>query len=267
MFNECLHLDTHKALIHVFFSMRSTKRVEGVTDIGLAARPIRRVGVLGGGLMGSGIVTSLILSGHEVLLKEVNEKFLNAGMDRIQSNLQSQVKKGRLRKEAAAKAFSLVKGVLDYSAFNTLDLVIEAALEDIPLKQQIFSDLERHCSSNCILATNTSTIDIKIVGAKTHAADRIVGAHFFSPAHLMPLLEIVRSDQTSKQVKCVLLSMASTECSSATGPGGSVGVVIEHQENSSPCRQLHWICCQSCVLSIHHGCLFVSRSWSGSLSH
>lgn len=150
--------------------------------------------------MGSGIATSLILAGCEVLLKEINETFLKNGLIRIQSNLQSLVKKGRLRKDAAARAFSLVKGVLDYSEFGNLDMVIEAALEDIALKQQIFADLEASCNRGCILATNTSTIDIKVVGQKTAAADRIVGAHFFSPAHLMPLLEIVRSDQTSKQV-------------------------------------------------------------------
>ncbi len=180
--------------------MRSTKRVKGITDIGLTPRPIRRVGVLGGGLMGSGIATSLILAGCQVLLKEINETYLQNGLKRIQANLQSQIKKGRLRKDAADRAMALVRGVLDYGDFKNLDMVIEAALEDIPLKQQIFADLEEHCNEQCILATNTSTIDITVVGQKTRAADRIVGAHFFSPAHLMPLLEIVRSEHTSKQV-------------------------------------------------------------------
>jgi len=208
-FVKCLGLDTHKALIHVFFSMRSTKRIKGITDIGIRPRAISRVGVVGGGLMGSGIATSLVLAGCKVLLKEINENFLKSGLDRIQSNLQSQVKKGRIKKDAAARAFSLVTGVLDYNDFRSLDMVIEAVLEDIPLKQQIFADLEQRCNDECILATNTSTIDIRVVGEKTTAADRIVGAHFFSPAHLMPLLEIVRSDQTSKQVLVDTLELSS----------------------------------------------------------
>jgi len=208
-FVKCIGLDTHKALIHVFFSMRSTKRVKGVTDVGLQPRSISRVAVLGGGLMGSGIATSLVLAGCKVLLKEINESFLKSGINFIQANLQSQVKKGRIKKDAAAKALSLVTGVLDYNDFGSLDMVIEAVLEDIPLKQQVFSDLEKFCNEKCILATNTSTIDIRIVGEKTGAADRIVGAHFFSPAHLMPLLEIVRSDQTSKQVLVDTLELSS----------------------------------------------------------
>ncbi len=81
--------------------------------------------------------------------------------------------------------------------------VIEAAVENIPIKQQIFADLEKACSAECILSSNTSTIDISLVGKKTSAADRIVGAHFFSPAHIMPLLEIVRTTETSKQVCCM----------------------------------------------------------------
>lgn len=90
-----------------------------------------------------------------------------------------------------------MRSVTDFSGFEFADMVIEAATENLALKQQIFADLERLCKRDCILATNTSTMDITLVGAKTRALDRIVGAHFFSPAHIMPLLEIVRSEYTS----------------------------------------------------------------------
>eukprot|EP00210_Caulerpa_lentillifera_P001123 g1082.t2 len=209
LFEKCRTLDTHKALVHVFFSTRSTKRVTGVTDLGLVPRAIKSAGVIGGGLMGSGIATALVLADIPVLLKEINQQFLNSGLDRIKNNLQSQARKGKLPMEAANKAFSLVRGVLDYQQFNSVDLVIEAALEDISLKQKIFSELERVCKKDCILATNTSTIDLELVGNSTTAADRIVGAHFFSPAHLMPLLEIVRSKHTSKQVLIDTLALSS----------------------------------------------------------
>lgn len=194
-------LDTHRALVHIFFAQRATKRVRGVTDAGLNPRPVKRVAVLGGGLMGSGIATACVLAGCEVLLKEVNEKFLAAGMDRIKANLTSRVKKGRMSEANAAAAMARVKGVLTYDNFKSVDMVIEAVLEDIGLKQRIFADLAAACRPDAILSTNTSTIDIELIGAKVPAAlDRLVGAHFFSPAHVMPLLEIVRTPKTSAQV-------------------------------------------------------------------
>ncbi|KAI3432440.1 hypothetical protein D9Q98_003993 [Chlorella vulgaris] len=193
-------LDTHKALVHIFFAQRSTKKIKGVTDAGLRPRPIKRVAVLGGGLMGSGIATACVLAGIEVLLKEVNQKFLDAGLGRIQSNLTSRVKKGRMTESAAKAAMSLVQGALDYTGFGNVDMVVEAAIEDVKIKQEIFAELERCCRKDAILSTNTSTINIELVGAKTTCPDRILGAHFFSPAHIMPLLEIVRTNATSKQV-------------------------------------------------------------------
>ncbi|GBF93062.1 hypothetical protein Rsub_05673 [Raphidocelis subcapitata] len=201
-------LDTHKALVHIFFAQRSTKKVRGVTDAGLKPRPMRVVAVLGGGLMGSGIATALALAGVDVILKEVNQQFLDGGMGRVKANLASRVKKGKMAQAAADATLARVKGSLDYASFGSCDMVIEAVIEDIPLKQRIFADLEAACRPDAILATNTSTIDIDLVGAKTRAQDRIVGAHFFSPAHIMPLLEIVRTKSTSKQVVLDTLALA-----------------------------------------------------------
>ncbi|KXZ50410.1 hypothetical protein GPECTOR_16g584 [Gonium pectorale] len=185
-------LDTHKALVHIFFAQRSTKKVKGVTDVpGLRPRPIRTVAVLGGGLMGSGIATALVLAGKNVILKEVNQGFLDGGLGRIKANLNSRVKKGAMSTEAAAAALSRVTGALDYSGFGAADMVIEAVIEDIGLKQRIFADLEKACRPDAILSTNTSTIDIELVGAKMGGgssgpgASRLLGAHFFSPAHAL----------------------------------------------------------------------------------
>ncbi|KAB1213968.1 Glyoxysomal fatty acid beta-oxidation multifunctional protein MFP-a [Morella rubra] len=181
--------------------------VPGVTDIGLVPRRVTKVGVLGGGLMGSGIATSLILSGYPVILKEVNDKFLQAGLARVRANLQSRVKKGKMAHEECEKTISLLKGVLNYESFKDVDMVIEAVIEKVSLKQQIFSDLEKYCPPHCILGSNTSTIDLNLIGERTKSQDRIVGAHFFSPAHVMPLLEIVRTKQTSSQVIVDLLDV------------------------------------------------------------
>ncbi|KAK9671744.1 hypothetical protein RND81_12G051400 [Saponaria officinalis] len=199
-FEQLLRSDTCKSLVHVFFSQRGTSKVPGVTDLGLSAKQIRKVAVIGGGLMGSGIATALILSNYSVILKEVNEKFLEAGIGRVKGNLKSRVKKGKMTQEKFEKTMTLLQGALDYESFRDVDMVIEAVIENVSLKQQIFTDLEKYCPSHCILASNTSTIDLNLIGEKTHSQDRIVGAHFFSPAHIMPLLEIVRTQKTSPQV-------------------------------------------------------------------
>ncbi|XP_027329967.1 peroxisomal fatty acid beta-oxidation multifunctional protein MFP2 isoform X1 [Abrus precatorius] len=207
-FEGLVRSDTCKSLVHIFFAQRGTSKVPGVTDRGLIPRHIKKVAILGGGLMGSGIATALILSNYPVILKEVNEKFLDAGINRIKANLQSRVKKGRMTQENFEKAFSLLQGTLDYESFRDVDLVIEAVIENVSLKQQIFADLEKYCPPHCILASNTSTIDLNLIGEKTKSRDRIVGAHFFSPAHVMPLLEIVRTKQTSPQVVVDLLDIS-----------------------------------------------------------
>ncbi|KAK4759182.1 hypothetical protein SAY87_022313 [Trapa incisa] len=199
-FQGLLHSDTCKALVHIFFAQRGTSKVPGITDKGFMPRKVTKVGVVGGGLMGSGIATSLVLSNYQVILKEVNEKFLEAGVGRVKANLQSRVKKGVMTPEKFEKTMTLLKGVLDYESFRDVDMVIEAVIEKISLKQEIFSDLEKYCPPHCILATNTSTIDLNLIGEKTRSHKRIIGAHFFSPAHVMPLLEIVRTQHTSPQV-------------------------------------------------------------------
>ncbi|XP_039020728.1 peroxisomal fatty acid beta-oxidation multifunctional protein MFP2-like [Hibiscus syriacus] len=206
-FERLLKSDTSKSLIHVFFAQRGTSKVPGITDRGLVPRRVKKVAILGGGLMGSGIATALILSNYSVILKEVNEKFLETGIGRVKANLQSRVKKGIMTQEKFEKTISLLRGVLDFESFRDVDIVIEAVIENVSLKQQIFADLEKYCPPHCILASNTSTIDLNLIGKSTKSQDRIIGAHFFSPAHVMPLLEIVRTEHTSPQVIVDLLDI------------------------------------------------------------
>ncbi|XP_008800762.2 peroxisomal fatty acid beta-oxidation multifunctional protein-like [Phoenix dactylifera] len=210
VFKELVLSSTSKGLVHVFFAQRATSKVPNVTDVGLRPRQIKRVAVIGVGLMGSGIATTLILNNISVILKEIDSKFLHKGLKMIEANLEGLMKKGSLTQDKMNKALSLLKGVLDYSEFKHVDMVIEAVIESVSLKQSIFADIEKLCPPTCILATNTSSIDLNIVGERTHSQDRILGAHFFSPAHLMPLLEIVRTEKTSPQVIFDLMTVGKT---------------------------------------------------------
>ncbi|XP_059634955.1 peroxisomal fatty acid beta-oxidation multifunctional protein AIM1 [Cornus florida] len=207
VFKELVISNTSKGLVHVFFAQRATSKVPNVTDVGLKPRPVKKVAVIGGGLMGSGIATALILGNIYVILKEVNSEYLQRGIKIIEANVRGLVTRKKLAQDKADKALSMLKGVLDYSEFRDVDMVIEAVIEKVPLKQTIFSEIEKACPPHCILATNTSTIDLNLVGEKTSSQDRIVGAHFFSPAHVMPLLEIVRTEKTSAQVILDLMTV------------------------------------------------------------
>ncbi|KAK9071962.1 hypothetical protein SSX86_008393 [Deinandra increscens subsp. villosa] len=207
VFNELVVSNTSKGLCHVFFSQRATSKVPNITDIGLKPRPIKKVAVIGGGLMGSGIATTLILSNINVVLKEVNSEYLIKGIKMIEANIRGVIARKRLAQSAADKALSMIKGVTDYLEFKDVDMVIEAAIENVQLKQEIFSEIEEACPPQCILATNTSTIDLNLVGRKLRSQDRVVGAHFFSPAHVMQLLEIGRTEKTSAQVILDLMTV------------------------------------------------------------
>ncbi|XP_027193273.1 peroxisomal fatty acid beta-oxidation multifunctional protein AIM1 isoform X2 [Cicer arietinum] len=226
VFKKLVLSETAKGLIHVFFAQRTISKVPGVTDVGLKPRNVRKAAIIGGGLMGSGIATALLLGNIRVILKEVNSEYLQKGLKTIEGNIRSLVTRGKLSKQKGDGALSLLKGVLDYNEFKDVDLVIEAVIEKLSLKQEIFSDLEKICPPHCILATNTSTIDLNNIGEKINAQDRLIGAHFFSPAHIMPLLEIVRTNKTSAQVILDLLTVGKIIKKSSVVVGNCTGFAV-----------------------------------------
>ncbi|GAU37216.1 hypothetical protein TSUD_144500 [Trifolium subterraneum] len=226
VFKKLVLSETAKGLIHVFFAQRTISKIPGVTDIGLKPRNVRKAAVIGGGLMGSGIATALILGNIRVILKEVNSEYLQKGLKTIEANVRGLVTRKKLTQQKAEGALSLLKGVLDYTEFKDVDMVIEAVIEKISLKQEIFSDLEKICPPHCILATNTSTIDLNIIGEKISSQDRVVGAHFFSPAHIMPLLEIVRTNKTSAQVILDLITVGKVIKKSPVVVGNCTGFAV-----------------------------------------
>ena len=226
LFKKLVLSETAKGLIHVFFAQRTISKVPGVTDSGLKPRNVRKAAVIGGGLMGSGIATTLLLGDIRVILKEVNSEYLQKGLKTIEANVRGLAARKKLTQQKAERALSLLKGVLDYTEFKDVDLVIEAVIEKVSLKQEIFSNLEKICPPHCILATNTSTIDLNIVGEKISAQDRVIGAHFFSPAHIMPLLEIVRTNKTSAQVILDLLNVGKIIKKSSVVVGNCTGFAV-----------------------------------------
>ncbi len=179
---------------------------------------ISKVAVVGAGTMGSSIVTALIGAGYEVLLKDINQNFLNSGLDRIEKYQASKVKKG-LSEEKAREERARVNTTLEYGAFSSVDLVIEAASEDINIKSAVFKDLEKACRPEAILASNTSSLSISQIGAQISSAQRVIGLHFFNPAHLMKLVEVIPGLQTSPNTVATSLAFVQSL--------GKLGVRVE----------------------------------------
>lgn len=181
--------------IHMFFATRKVgkPRIKGDPNPKKLGKLPKSVGIVGGGLMGAGIAASALLANIPVVIKELNDKFAQDAKKRVERNLG---KRGKSK-------LSLLKVSSNFSDLANVDIVIEAALEKPSLKQEIFSCLEKVCRPDCILATNTSTINLDLIALGAPNAQkegRIIGVHFFSPAHKMPLLEVVRTDCTSAQV-------------------------------------------------------------------
>ena len=158
---------------------------------------IRQVAVIGAGTMGRGIVISLASAGLSVLWLDSNAPTLDAGLSAIEQIWSQQVVKQRISQPEAEASRQRVHAVHDYAALAEVDLVIEAVYESLELKQEIFRVLDRHLKPQAILASNTSALDIDAIAAVTARAQQVLGLHFFSPAHIMKLLEIVRGAQTS----------------------------------------------------------------------
>ena len=160
---------------------------------------IRVVGVIGAGTMGNGIAHAFACSGYEVLLCEVEQRFLDRGLETLRNNLEREAAKGRIPEEAASVAFVRVTGVLDRERLAECDFVVEAATEKFEVKKAIFADLDRLTRKEVILASNTSSIAITKLASVTGRPDRVIGMHFFNPVSTMKLVEEVRSKATSQE--------------------------------------------------------------------
>jgi 3-hydroxyacyl-CoA dehydrogenase len=164
--------------------------------------------VIGGGTMGGGIAMNFANAGIPVVLKEINEAALEKGLEIIRSNYNATVTKGRMSAEQMQDRLSIISGTIDYSGVGDCDLIIEAVFENMALKKEIFGELDKVAKAGAILASNTSTLDIDEIAKATNRPGDVIGWHFFAPANVMTLLEIVRGEATSKEVIATSMAMA-----------------------------------------------------------
>jgi 3-hydroxyacyl-CoA dehydrogenase len=207
LFLECKESPQSSGLRHAFFAEREVAKVPGIGK-GTAVRDVQRVAVLGAGTMGSGIAYACLGAGCRVHLLDNDEAGLARGEAAIRKLFEGGIARGKLTEAHAAEGQQRLDTTRDYGDIADADLVIEAVFENMSIKKEVFGKLDAVCKSGAILATNTSTLDVDAIAAATTRPQDVIGLHFFSPAHVMRLLEIVRGEKTSDDVIATALALA-----------------------------------------------------------
>ncbi len=206
-FMELVSSSHSKAQRHLFFAERAATKVDGI-DKTTPIRKINHVGVIGGGIMGCGIAINFLSAGMAVSLLEISNEAVAAAGEKIRNIYQSMVNKGRISEEQMQTAINQLNLITDYDGLSNSDLIIEAVFEDLNVKKEVFRKLDNIAKEGAIIATNTSFLDINEMANVTTRKSDILGLHFFSPAHIMPLLEIVKTDDTSNEVIATAFQLA-----------------------------------------------------------
>jgi 3-hydroxyacyl-CoA dehydrogenase len=195
-----------KALRHMFFAERQTSKIPDVPE-STPVREIKKAAVVGAGTMGGGIAMSFANAGIPVVIADVSQEALDKGMQKIRSNYEATVKRGRLKPEEMEKRYALIQPSVDLNALRPADIVIEAVFEKMEVKQDMFKKLDAVMKPGAILATNTSTLDVNKIADVTKRPQDVIGTHFFSPANVMRLLEVVRGAKTAKDVLATTMKL------------------------------------------------------------
>ncbi len=207
LIQQCLPSPYAKALQYAFFAERQAGNIPGISpDIKL--RDVRTVGVLGAGTMGTGITLAFLQAGFPVTIVEMKQEPLDAGVKRIRETIEGNVKRGRITEEQGKAIFANLKPSLNMADFATVDLVIEAVFESMAIKKEVFGKLDQICKPGAILASNTSTLDVDEIAASTKRPQDVLGLHFFSPANIMRLLEIVRGKATAPDALATAMALS-----------------------------------------------------------
>jgi len=196
-----------KALRHAFFAERAASKIPDVPE-DTPVRPIQKVAVIGAGTMGGGISMNFLNAGIPVTILETSQEALDRGIGVMRRNYEAQVKKGKLAQDKYEQRMGLLSTTLSYDDIRDADLVIEAVFEDINVKEQVFRKLDEVMKPGAILATNTSTLDVNRIASFTKRPQDVIGTHFFSPANVMKLLEVVRGEKTAKDVLATVMQLA-----------------------------------------------------------
>ena len=207
LFMECMQSPQSAGMRHIFFAERQAAKVDGLSKE-TPRRPVDSVGVIGGGTMGGGIAMSFANAGIPVTMIEISDEALQRGLAIVARNYAGSVKRGKISEEQATACRGLISGSTDYAALADVDMVIEAVFEDPDLKKKIFTQLDAVCKPGAILATNTSYQDVDAIAAVTARPEDVIGMHFFSPAHIMKLLEVVRGEKTADDVLATVMALA-----------------------------------------------------------
>ncbi|MFO1236260.1 MAG: 3-hydroxyacyl-CoA dehydrogenase NAD-binding domain-containing protein [Alphaproteobacteria bacterium] len=217
LFGKLIVSPESAAMRHIFFAERQAAKIPDVPDQ-TPVLPVKKVGVIGAGTMGGGISMNFLNAGIPVAIVEMKQEALDRGMGVMRKNYENTAKKGRITEADVEKRMGLLTGSLELESLKDCDLIIEAVFENMAIKKDVFARLDKVAKPGAILASNTSYLDVNEIASATSRPESVIGLHFFSPANVMRLLEIVRGDKTSKEVIATSMKLAKTI--------GKVGVLV-----------------------------------------
>ncbi len=217
LFQECLFASESKGMIHVFFGERTVAKIP---DLPKDVKPldIKSAAIVGAGTMGGGITMTYVNAGIPVVLKEVDQPALDRGLETIRRNYGVSVQRGKMTQAQVDQKLAMIKPTLNYGDLNQADIVVEAVFENMALKKKVFGEIDKVAKPGAVLASNTSTLNIDEIASSTSRPQMVVGNHFFSPANVMKLLEIVRGKQSKQEVLATSMALAKRL--------GKVGVLV-----------------------------------------
>jgi 3-hydroxyacyl-CoA dehydrogenase / enoyl-CoA hydratase / 3-hydroxybutyryl-CoA epimerase len=206
LFGEMAVSEVCRQLIFLFFAESALKKDPGVAEPAPTPHPIDKIGILGAGFMGAGIASVAVQQGTAVRLKDADHARVGKGLAAVREVLRERLTKKQLTRSQFEDLLALVGGTIDYSGFGNVDLVIEAVFEDIAVKRQVVREVESVAPGDAIIASNTSTIPIAHIAEASSRPEQVLGMHFFSPVHRMPLLEVIVTDRTSPEVTATVVA-------------------------------------------------------------
>ncbi len=245
LFRQVLTSNQSAAQRHIFFAERAAAKVN---DMPKDTKPlaIKKVGIIGAGTMGGGIAMNFVNAGIPVTILETSQEFLDKGLAVVRGNYERSAKKGRFTTEQVEQRMGLLTPTLDYAAISDVDLIIEAVFENMDIKKDVFAKLDAATKPECILASNTSTLDVNAIASVTKRPEKVIGTHFFSPANVMRLLEIVRGEKTSFETLATAQAVAKAI--------NKIGVVVGVCDGFVGNRMLHYYGGQA-EFMLEEGCL------------